>query len=221
MVHIDKIIRSRRKSIAIIIDMDGKVIVRAPYKTSNKQINTFINDKEDWIRSKKQTAEKLPRSRPKDFISGEGFLFLGHLYLLDIVDEQPIPLILNERFLLSRSALPNAKDIFTKWYKKKAKKIITERVSRLAQEFNFEYQHIRITSAKTRWGSCGSKGSLNFTWRLVMAPQSVIDYVVVHELVHLKVKNHSKEYWREVEKIMPEYREYKTWLNDNGQILTI
>jgi len=221
MTQIDKIIRSKRKSIAIIIDMDGKVIVRAPYKASTKQINNFINDKKDWIRSKKKKAEKLPRSRPKEFIFGEEFLFLGHPYLLEIVDEQTTPLILNERFLLSRSALPNPKDVFTKWYKKQAKKVITDRVSKFAQEFNFEFQRIRITSAKTRWGSCGSKGSLNFTWRLVMAPQSVIDYVVVHELVHIKVKNHSKEYWQQVEKIMPDYKLQKTWLNDNGQLLTI
>ena len=221
MTHIDKIIRSKRKSIAIIIDMDGKVIVRAPYKASTKQINNFIDDKKDWVRSKKQTAEKLPRSRPKEFIFGEEFLFLGHPYLLEIVDKQPTPLILNERFLLSRSALPNAKDVFTKWYKKQAKKVITDRVSKFAQEFNYDFQRIRITSAKTRWGSCGSKGSLNFTWRLVMAPQSVIDYVVVHELVHIKVKNHSKEYWQQVEKIMPDYKLQKSWLNENGQLLTI
>lgn len=221
MTHIDKIIRSKRKSIAIIIDMDGKVIVRAPYNASTKQINNFIDDKKDWIRSKKQTAEKLPRSRPKEFIFGEEFLFLGYPYLLEIVDQQPSPLILNERFLLSRSALPNAKDVFTKWYKKQAKKVITDRVTKFAQEFNFDFQRIRITSAKTRWGSCGSKGSLNFTWRLVMAPQSVIDYVVVHELVHIKVKNHSKEYWQQVEKIMPDYKLQKTWLNDNGQLLSI
>ena len=221
MINIDKIIRSKRKSIAIIVDMDGKVIVRAPNKATSLQINAFINEKEGWIRSKKQIVENLPRSKPKKFISGEEFLYLGNPYILEIVDEQSIPLILNDRFTISRFALPNAKDVFTKWYKKQAKKVVSERVTKLAQDFNFEYQRIRITSAKTRWGSCGSNGSLNFTWRLVMAPQSIIDYVVVHELVHLKVKNHSKKYWLGVENIMPDYREYRTWLNDNGQILTL
>lgn len=219
MIHIDKIIRSKRKSIAIIVDMDGNVIVRAPYKATSKLIDAFIKEKEGWIRSKKEIANKIPRLKPKEFVSGEGFLYLGEVYPLAIVDEQSEPLVLTEKFLISKSVLPEAKEVFTHWYKNQAKQVITERVETFAKENGFVCKRIRITSAKTRWGSCSSKGSLNFTWRLVMAPQLAIDYVVVHELVHLKVKNHSKEYWNRVEQIMPDYKERRAWLYDNGQLL--
>lgn len=220
-ISIDKIIRSKRKSIALIVGIDGSLIVRVPYKTTSKQIEAFVKEKESWIRSKKEIANKLPRYKPREFIPGEEFIYLGEVYTLVLVDEQSEPLILSEHFLLLRSTVLNAKEVFTQWYKNQAKQVITARVNIFAEKYDFEYNLINITSAKTRWGSCSSKGSLNFTWRLVMAPQDVIDYVIVHELAHLKIKNHSMEYWREVEQIMPDYRDHKNWLNDNGQLLNL
>lgn len=218
-IFVDKIIHSNRKSIALIVGLDGSIIVRAPYKATSKQIDAFIKEKEGWIRSKKEIADKLPRFKPNEFVSGEEFLYLGELYPLAVVDKQPEPLVLSEKFLISKSALPKAKEVFINWYKNQAKRVITERTEMFAKENGFTYKRIRITNAKTRWGSCSSKGSLNFTWRLVMAPQQVIDYVVVHELIHLKVRNHSKEYWNKVIQIMPDYKERRTWLHDNGQLL--
>lgn len=220
-ISIDKIIRSKRKSIALIVGIDGSLIVRAPYKTTSKQIEAFVKEKEGWIRSKKEIATKLPRYKPKEFMPGEEFIYLGEIYTLVLVDEQSEPLVLSEHFLLLRSVVLNAKEVFTQWYKNQAKQVITARVNIFAEKYDFEYKRINITSAKTRWGSCNSKGSLNFTWRLVMAPQDVIDYVIVHELAHLKINNHSMEYWRELEQIMPDYRDRKNWLNDNGQLLNL
>lgn len=220
-ISIDKIIRSKRKSIALIVGIDGSLIVRAPYKTTSKQIEAFVKEKEGWIRSKKEIATKLPRYKPKEFMPGEEFIYLGEVYTLVLVDEQSEPLVLSEHFLLLRSVVLNAKEVFTQWYKNQAKQVITARVNIFAEKYDFEYKRINITSAKTRWGSCSSKGSLNFTWRLVMAPQDVIDYVIVHELAHLKINNHSMEYWRELEQIMPDYRDRKNWLNDNGQLLNL
>lgn len=220
-ISIDKIIRSKRKSIALIVGIDGSLIVRAPYKTTSKQIEAFVKEKEGWIRSKKEIATKLPRYKPKEFMPGEEFIYLGEIYTLVLVDEQSEPLVLSEHFLLLRSVVLNAKEVFTQWYKNQAKQVITARVNIFAEKYDFEYKRINITSAKTRWGSCSSKGSLNFTWRLVMAPQDVIDYVIVHELAHLKINNHSMEYWRELEQIMPDYRDRKNWLNDNGQLLNL
>ena len=124
-------------------------------------------------------------------------------------------------FLLARAALPYAEDVFTAWYKKQARQVITERVEKYAELYGYVYKRIRITSARTRWGSCSSKGSLNFPWRLVMAPMHIIDYVVIHELVHIKEQNHSKVYWNKVEQIMPDYKERRAWLNDYGHLLNL
>jgi hypothetical protein len=95
------------------------------------------------------------------------------------------------------------------------------RAAELARKNGFRYATIRITSAKTRWGSCGSSGSLNFPWRLVMAPLDVIDYVIVHELVHLRIRNHSKRYWEAVKRIMPDYKARLDWLKQNGHRLQL
>jgi predicted metal-dependent hydrolase len=220
-IDIDEIIRTQRKTIAIIVDMNGRVIVRAPLNAPSKQIEAFINEKEEWIRSKKVMADELPKIQPKEYVTGEEFYYLGRTYPLEIVGEQSKPLILSEKFLLSNSVRSKAEEVFTKWYKVQARRVITERVEKFAKGNGFVYERIRITRARTRWGSCSSKGSLNFTWRLVMAPLFAIDYVVIHELVHLAEKNHSKVYWNIVKNLMPDYRERKSWLNENGQSLTL
>jgi hypothetical protein len=110
---------------------------------------------------------------------------------------------------------------FEKWYKSQALAILTERTRFFAQKFGLRFGKIRISSARTRWGSCSTAGTLSFTWRLVMAPLEVVDYVVIHELAHLKVKNHSAVFWAEVAKMMPDYKRHVTWLKKNGQSLTI
>ncbi|MCS7122892.1 MAG: M48 family metallopeptidase, partial [Candidatus Micrarchaeota archaeon] len=87
--------------------------------------------------------------------------------------------------------------------------------------YNFRYNRVRITNARRRWGSCSSSNNLNFSWRLIMAPLEVIDYVVVHELVHTRIKNHSKAFWRMVEAVMPDYDRQRRWLRENGHMLKI
>jgi predicted metal-dependent hydrolase len=99
--------------------------------------------------------------------------------------------------------------------------VISDRVKIFSDQYGFAPKRVRISSAKTRWGSCSPDGTLNFTWRLVMAPLDVVDYVVVHELVHLRVKDHSEKFWREVEKVLPEYRVQRTWLRTHGEKLTL
>jgi predicted metal-dependent hydrolase len=97
--------------------------------------------------------------------------------------------------------------------------MISERVNIYSAKHGFAPKQVKITSARTRWGSCSPDGTLNFTWRLVMAPLDVIDYVVVHELVHLRVKNHSRKFWKAVEEIMPGWRLQRKWLREHGEKL--
>jgi len=99
--------------------------------------------------------------------------------------------------------------------------VITERVQWYAAKHGLEYKQVKITSARTRWGSCNSRGTLSFSWRLVMAPVPVIDYVVVHELAHTVEKNHSKKFWAKVQIIMPDYQNRIEWLDKNGHLFNL
>ena len=221
-MKIDQIIRTKRKSIALIVEPDGRLVVRAPIRISDGDIKHLVKQKERWIRDKqKQVKDKSSQSKPKVYMEGEEFLYLGKSYQLKIVADLNPALVLSRKFYLSRRALPKAESVFTEWYREQARAVISERVKLYAARHGFTYRKIRITSARTRWGSCSSMGNLNFTWRLVMAPPEVIDYVVVHELAHLRVNNHSKEFWKQVEGIMPDYRQRLKWLKENGRKLTL
>lgn len=221
-MKIDQIIRTKRKSIALIVEPDGRLVVRAPIRISDADIKHLVKQKERWIREKqKQVKDKSTQSKPKVYMDGEEFLYLGKSYQLKIVADLNRALVLSRKFYLSRRVLPKAEIVFTEWYREQARAVISERVKLYAARHGFKYRKIRITSARTRWGSCSSMGNLNFTWRLVMAPPEVIDYVVVHELAHLRVNNHSKEFWKQVERIMPDYKQRLKWLKENGRKLTL
>lgn len=220
-IQVDQFLRSRRRTIAIQIQPDGQVVVRAPLRAPEKLVREFVESKAGWIQRKK--AEALDRAAvpQKQFRAGEGFLFLGREYPLELAAKQRPVLTLDSRFRLSQSALPKAARAFENWYKAQALKVLSERVGLYAARHGFQPGRVRISSARTRWGSCSAKGTLSFTWRLVMAPLEVIDYVVVHELVHLKVKNHSKTFWNAVGALMPDYKLRVQWLKKNGRRLTL
>ena len=219
---VDQIIRSQRKTIAIIVQRDGKVIVRAPLKTPERMIRVFVESKSDWINEKKLQGLQRVALPTRKFAEGEKFLLLGREIPLHLVQGQTVALGLDEAgFHLSVKALPRALPVFERWYKLQAGQVLTRRVQLLATQHGFHYEKIRISSARTRWGSCSSRGVLSFTWRLVMAPQDVVDYVVIHELAHLKIKNHSAVFWIEVARLMPDYKRGRDWLKKNGHFLTL
>jgi len=219
-IKIDQIIHSRRKSVAIIIQADGKLVVRAPLRLSNAHIQDFVLSKTDWILS--QQAKAASRQAPVHaFTSGDTFLFLGKTIPLEITENSARSLTLDSCFLLRSSDQPQAREIFTKWYKQQARQVFTSRVQFFAQQYTFNYSKIRLSSARTRWGSCNSKGSLSLTWRLVMAPMEIIDYVIIHELVHLEIQNHSSTFWKKVQEYLPDYKIRRTWLKEHGSLLNL
>ncbi|MEO0247668.1 MAG: SprT family zinc-dependent metalloprotease [candidate division WOR-3 bacterium] len=221
-VKIEKIIRSKRKTVALQVTNDATLIIRAPYNVSDETIMLIISKHEDWIKRKKIEIEaRGSKFTPKEFVNGEGFLYLGQSYKLTIVDEQDIPLRFDNGFYLSRNALSRAREVFIEWYKKETYKKVLERVEKYAKEGGFEYGKINITNANKRWGSCSQNGNLNFSWRLVMAPLSVIDYVVVHELVHTEEKNHSKNFWLKIKILLPNFEKQLDWLKVNEHLLTL
>lgn len=220
--EIDKLIRSNRRTISLEITREGLLKVRAPSHATIEQITALVRQKEHWINNTQEIAHLRKRENPvKEFAVGEEFLYLGVSYPLEVVPEQNNLLELRDRFYLVEDALKDARRIFISWYRERASKVIHEKVNRFARQNGFQYGRLRITNARTRWGSCGRNGSLNFTWRLVMAPIEVVDYVVVHELVHIKVKSHSKVFWSKVDELLPDYHRYREWLRENGHRLSL
>ncbi len=221
-IRIDKIIKSNRKTISLELTQNAELIVRTPKSASKRMIQTLVNEKAEWI-LKKQKLVKERRAAVKEtkFAEGEKFLYLGKPYQLLIVDDIKVPLVFDDCFKLHREFLPYAEKIFLYWYKEQAREIITDCAAWYAKQTGLKYQSISINQAKTRWGSCSQKNTLNFTYRLVMSPKSVVDYVVVHELAHIKEKNHSKKFWLEVEKMCPNYKVHRKWLKEHGHLLRL
>ena len=222
MLAIDKLIRTRRRTLAIIVEDDGRVVVRAPLRLKQEAIDEFVKAREQWILTKRvQASKRMSRFVPKSYVSGEEFLFLGEPYRLEIEDHQRKPLLLNGGFRLSRAALPRAEAVFERWYRRQALRVLSGRARAYAAGHGFAFSRIRITSARKRWGSCSHKGDLSFAWRLVMAPGPIIDYVVVHELVHLRHRNHSRRFWSKVASILPDFRQRENWLEEHGYLLRL
>ena len=218
-IPVHQLIRSKRKTLALIVKPDGSLLVRAPLRTSKAAIEEFISKNTRWIEKHQAKALASLPPAPRRYMPGETFLYLGTAYPLEIVDGQQGVLRLDGRFKLAASHQSDAAATFDSWYREQARQVLTARVEFFARQYHFQYKRIRITSARTRWGSCSSTGSLSFSWRLIMAPLDVVDYVVVHELVHTVFHNHSKQFWHRVGMILPDYQQHRRWLKEHGRQL--
>lgn len=219
MIEPKKIVRSRRKTIALVIDSDGELIVRAPFYASENDILRFVQEKQDWIEQKTREMKQKTKERPRLLLQeGETIPYLGRECMIFRGMTRKICFDGNA-FLLPESEDAEAK--LVSWYKKRAAVILKERVESIAEKMQVSPAGVKITSAKTRWGSCSYTNHLNFTWRLIMCPPEVVDYVVVHELCHIIYKNHSKSFWKSVEGIDASYREHEKWLKENRRLMEV
>jgi hypothetical protein len=216
--------KRRRKTISLQIKEDGNIVIYAPYHTPKGEIEKFLDKNQSWIFKKLSEKERSTRKAEKAFLPGETFFYLGELYPLDIqeANHKGSPLKLSfGKFILDKDRIGEARNLFIKWYKKEAEENLTGRVNYYSHRLQLFPKGVKITSAKYRWGSCSRDNRLSFSWRMIMAPLSVIDYILIHELVHIKEKNHSQKFWSYLESILPEYREHKLWLKKNGHSLRL
>ena len=219
-IKVDRIVRSRRRTLALEITPQARLIVRAPLSMSETAIKHFVARKKVWIQKHQIKARiKHEKISPKQFVDGEEFLYLGRPLHFCLSERKSIAL--TDVLEFPKDFMPQARFLLVKWYRKKALETFSQRVRLCAQWNKLEYVSVRISNAKKRLGSCASGGRLSFSWRLVMAPLDVIDYVVAHELAHLLVMNHSKRFWHKVNRIFPEYRQSRQWLKDNAHLLSI
>lgn len=204
------LIRSRRKTAAIHITKDAVVEVRAPLKMPKTYIDEFVASKEEWITAHLTRRERLNNEKAAFALNyGDAVTLCGRAYPIRAKDGKRSGFD-GESFYLP-PGLPHGdiKQAVVQIYKATAKHMLREKTGEYAKRMNVKPEAVKITSAKTRWGSCSGKNSLSFSWRLVMADESVIDYVVVHELAHIREHNHSPRFWAVVEDLLPDYRQRK------------
>lgn len=211
----------RRKVLQLTVDRGGELIVSAPPDVSSAEMAKFVREKRFWIYTK--LAEKESRQQPaggKEFVTGEIFSYLGRTYRLLLVSEQEVPLKLSGgRFRLLRSEAKNGREHFIDWYTQHGLPWLERRAQPWESRMKLTPKSIGLRELGFRWGSCSNGGALNFHWATMSLPGSVIDYVIVHELAHLTHRNHTPEFWKLVERTMPEFAERKAWLAARGGVL--
>lgn len=213
-----QVVRSNRKSIALVIDNEANLIVRAPTLIPDTMIDEFVRKKRRWINEKHQQVAVFGEKHPPVVVeTGESVMYIGNSYAIikDAVDAVEISgneLILPESYGL---------EALTAWLKEQALQTISERVALYANIMGITPGTMKLSEAKARWGSCNTKNNLNFAWRLIMCPLSVIDYVVVHELSHVTYKNHSPAFWARVKTVLPNYKDDQDWLKVNKKLMEI
>jgi predicted metal-dependent hydrolase len=207
---------------SIYVEPNGSIVVRAPKNLDMGKINKIVDLKSGWIYRAISELEELNRTKVhRSLVNGEGYLFLGKNHRLRIEKGLRCPLSLTHGyFLLDESQLHKAKKHFINFYKKKGKNHITERIEYFRKKIGVKPKTVRIMELKNRWAS-RSRTGVNFHWKIMLAPITVIDYVIVHELAHFKKEDHGPLFWEMVESVLPDYNERKSWLRSNGANLDI
>ncbi len=207
-----------RKSISLSIDKDGVPLIKAPYSAPPELINSFYSERLDWVRSRQIMFENIENRRRQALSSAVNSLPLfGRDY--PVTHEQRCYGFDWKTFNLPPDSFGELRSYIIGMYRKIAAADIPKRVEKYAPKVGVSPTAVKITSASSRWGSCSSKGSLNFSWKLIIAPEDVIDYVVVHELCHILCMDHSPSFWAEVERVIPDWQKRRNELKNVQKLI--
>ena len=216
-----EVIRTDRKKSASIHLQGDLVKVNVPMTLSDRRIRDLVIKRTSWIKRKLQEQSNRPIPAPREYISGETLTYLGKNYRLNVlIGEQP-SVKLRRGYV--EVTLPNTDvdpkttvhSLLQDWYRSHAQKRLEEKTLRLAKIIGVNPSSVTVKNYKSRWGSCSPEGDISYNWRIILAPQSIVDYVIVHELCHILEHNHSSSYWKHVEHHVPNWREYREWLKHN------
>jgi predicted metal-dependent hydrolase len=215
----DKIVYSNRRTFSLEIDEWGKLTVRVPQKATGAEIARIVAEKHNWI-VKKQHQMKAKSPQSYNFDGSDEFFFMGKKYPLLFAETKTKVAFDGEQFIIAEAERENLRELMVGWYKAKAIKIASYLTDKYTDKLGIKHRNVKITSAKTRWGSCSSRKNININWRLVLAPLQVLEYVIAHEVAHLKYMNHSADFWQTVAFLQPNYKTYKKWLKENNNLLS-
>ncbi len=220
-------ISARRKTLSITVHPDNRVVVHAPATYPRAKIARFVEQKSDWVRKAFQANLQRNRQvREKRFETGETLLYLGKEYTLRVEQGNRPEVVAADGYICVRLCAEDAplgpskvKERLMEWYVSRALAQIREKTTLYASRIGVKPGQVTIKSLKSRWGSCSITGRISLAWNIIMAPENVLDYLIVHELCHLVHHNHSEEYWSLVGAFLPDHRQSRKWLRENGALL--
>lgn len=208
---------TRRRSIALRIDEQG-LRIAVPWNASRHSIRAAIEQHADWIVGK--LAEWREKRPPQlSWVTGDAVMYLGKPLVLHVEDGTGNPLVIDGRLQVrARRSNPNVVEKkVTDWLKAAAASDYPPRVDRYCSLAGVSVGEVRLSSARSRWGSCHSNGCIRLNWRMIQTPPRLIDYVVAHEVAHLREMNHSPRFWALVESMVPDYRERRREIRSGAQ----
>ena len=220
-----EVVRTKRRKTASIKVNDGVVQAIIPDRLSDARVEALIQKRTSWIRRKLREQLEVVTPKPKEYVNGESFTYLGRQYRLKVLQGADRGGKLKggclEVGLPRKSRDGGIRNALVEWYEKHALDRLTEKTNRYAGIMGVSPNSISVRDYKSRWGSCSSKKEISYNWRIIIAPQQIVDYVVVHELCHLKHLNHSRAYWNSVEREVPDYGVCRHWLKMHAGELVI
>jgi len=223
-----EIVYKKRESLGITIDVYGNIQVQVPRGTTDERVFQLIEEKWDWIQQKsKEMKDRLLGEKVKIYDHGEIFLYLGGEYPIKVSQDiniiQDYVVFEGDRLKIYVKQLEDAKikQALKRFYYQECKKLVERSIRTYQKHFKTKPRSIRISDNNSNWGTCDSRQQLTFNWKLAMAPQQVIDYVVVHEMCHMVHLNHDRSFWRLVGKILPDYKEQENWLALSSWKMTV
>lgn len=213
----------RRRTLGLTVERDGSLVLSAPPDIADVRLERFAKEKRFWVYQKLAAKEALPPALPvRKYMTGEGFPYLGRSHRLQLVAEQDVPVKLEGgRFKMRRSEASHGRGEMVRWYTEHARAWITTRVARHAERSRVGPSAIAIQDLGFRWGSCGKGGRLNFHWQSILLPPRIVEYIVVHELVHMREPHHTRTFWRALERTIPDWEPRRRWLAEQGRAFMI
>lgn len=213
------VIKQKRKTATIVITQEQEVQVKVPKFMTKKQIDWLVRQHEEWIL--KTLEKKKELSETKDWYKTHKILYLGKYWPVTMIEDPikaPKADFNGEAFIvISDGSEKGARDSIEKFYRLKAKELLVPLAEKYAKIVGVSFQKMTIRNQKTRWGSCSSKGNLSFNLKILCAPTEMMEYVVLHEIMHIRHFDHSKEFWKDIEDLMPDYKRRMNYFKQYGQ----
>ena len=211
---------------AIAIRVKGeRVTIKVPFFINNNLIEQLVNKKLSWIKKQLNIQSNLVPFEKKLYVNDEKFLYLGKYYKLKIIKNKKYSVNIEGDFLQvnvkNELNILKIKKLLKEWFYEKSLIYFKKETHNCAKKNHLKINSVKVREYKARWGSCSNNGDISFNWRLIMAPPKIIEYVIIHELMHIKEHNHSPKYWNYVKSLYPNINEAKEWLMYNGQTLNI
>ena len=219
---------AKRRSISIEVS-EAQVTVRAPFFVAAVELEKFVRKKSAWIQQKlSQQSKQIDATPQRTYTSGSTLPFLGQSLTLAVNQQAQANVVqLGNQLLIglaSRSRLTEeeqARRLVSLWYQRQALYFLTLKTDAAVRLLGLSYTNLTIKVTRSKWGHCTASGAIQYNWQILLAPEPIVDYLVAHEVSHLRHHNHSPAFWQLVASLCPDYKKNRAWLKSNGFLLTL